>query len=161
VYQSQTIPANRGLHFNSKGGFMVKFFALAVAIAATAGIAGAQASGTMSKSTVKTAKSSAMATHRSSAKKADSKSAMRKEAKISEKTARATALKEVPNGKIKSSELERENGKLIYSFAIAVSGKPGIEEVNVDAVDGSVVSHEHESAATEKKEAAQDKKAKK
>jgi uncharacterized membrane protein YkoI len=139
---------------------MVRILALAVAIAATAGVAGAQASHPMAKSTVKTTKSPAVATH-PTVKKAESQSTLRKEAKISEKTARATALKEVPNGKIKSSELERENGKLIYSFDIAVAGKTGIEEVNVDAVDGSIVAHEHETAAAEKKEAAQEKKAKK
>jgi uncharacterized membrane protein YkoI len=139
---------------------MVKVLALAVAIAASASIAGAQSSGPMAKSTVKTTKSGVVAT-KPAAKKAESQSTLRKEAKISEKTARATALKEVPNGKIKSSELERENGKLIYSFDIAVAGKTGIEEVNVDAVDGSIVAHEHETAAAEKKEAAQEKKAKK
>ena len=37
-------------------------------------------------------------------------------------------------------------------------GKSGIEEVNVNAIDGSVVGKEHESAKTEKKEAAAEKK---
>lgn len=93
--------------------------------------------------------------------KKDTPASLRKEAKISSKTARATALKEVPNGKVKSSELERENGKLIYSYAIKVAGKSGIEEVNIDAISGAVVSHEHESPKTEKKEAAAEKTEKK
>jgi uncharacterized membrane protein YkoI len=90
--------------------------------------------------------------------KKDTPASLRKEAKISMKTARATALKEVPNGKVKTSELERENGKLIYSFGIKVAGKTGIEEVNIDAITGAVVAHEHETPKAEKKEEAAEKK---
>src|SRR5437764_5118769 len=141
---------------------MFKVIAMAVAIAATTTVAGAQATSTYNKSTAKPAtQASSTAKRHRTMKKAESQATLRKEAKISEKTARATALKEVPNGKIKSSELERENGKLIYSFDIVVAGKSGIEEVNVDAIDGSIVAHEHETAKSEKKEAAQESKAKK
>ena len=90
--------------------------------------------------------------------KKDTQASLKKEAKISMKTARATALKEVPNGKVRKSELERENGKLVYSFDIKVAGKTGIEEVTVDAITGAVVSHEHETPKTEKKEEAAEKK---
>jgi uncharacterized membrane protein YkoI len=83
---------------------------------------------------------------------------LKAEAKVTEAEARATAMKEVPGGTIRSGELEREGGKLIYSFDIKVAGKSGIEEVNVDAMTGSVLAHEHESPKAEKKEAAQDKK---
>lgn len=93
--------------------------------------------------------------------KKDTPASLRKEAKVSEKTARATALKEVPNGKIVASELERENGNLIWSFDIKVAGKTGIEEVTVNAVTGAVVTHEHETPKAEKKEAAAEKKEKK
>jgi uncharacterized membrane protein YkoI len=86
---------------------------------------------------------------------------LQREAKITEAAARATALKEVPNGKIQAGELEREHGKLIYSFDIKVAGKSGIEEVAVDAITGAVVTHEHETPAMEKKEAAADAKEKK
>lgn len=79
-------------------------------------------------------------------------------AKISEEAAAKTALKRVKNGTIESVELEREKGKLIYSYDIKQSGKSGAEEVNVDAMTGKVVAHMHESAATEKKEAAAEKK---
>jgi uncharacterized membrane protein YkoI len=147
---------------------MFKIIALAVAVAATATVASAQSASTTAKSTVKTstskssyAKAATTPRRRRSAKKSESQSALQKEAKISEATARATALKEVPNGKVKSSELERENGKLIYSFDITVPGKSGVEEVNVDATDGSVASHTHESAKYEKKEAAKEAKEKK
>ena len=137
---------------------MFKVIALAVAIAATTSVAGAQAAGTVSKSTVKTG---TVAKRHRGMKKEESQAALQKEAKISEETARATALKEVPNGTVKSSELEREKGKLIYSFDISVPGKSGIEEVNVNAIDGSVVAREHESAKTERKEAAKEAKEKK
>ena len=93
--------------------------------------------------------------------KKDTPASLRREAKISEKTARATALKEVPNGKIQASELERENGNLIWSFDIKVAGKTGIEEITVNAVTGAVVTHEHETPKAEKKEAAAEKKEKK
>lgn len=90
--------------------------------------------------------------------KKDTPASLRKEAKISLKTARATALKEVPNGKVRSSELERENGKLIYSFNIKLAGKSGSEEVNIDAMTGAVVAHEHVSPKIEKKEEKSEKK---
>ena len=58
--------------------------------------------------------------------------------------------------KIESSELEVERGCLVYSFDIAVSGKPGIEEIMVDAGTGKVLSHKHESAKQEAAEQAKD-----
>ena len=76
--------------------------------------------------------------------------------KISLKQARATALAKVPGGKVAKHELERENGKLIYSFDIRVPKKPGVEEVQVDAMTGEVVSQTHESAAKERQEAHQE-----
>ena len=78
---------------------------------------------------------------------------LQKETKISKDSARAIAMREVPNGRIESSELEREHGKLIYSFDIRVAGKSGIEEINVDAKTGALVAHEHESPKAEKAEA--------
>ncbi|MFL5510205.1 MAG: PepSY domain-containing protein [Gemmatimonadaceae bacterium] len=140
---------------------MLKVIAVAVAIAATTAVAGAQGT-TMSKSSAKPAtQSSAAKTTQKKTTKHESQATLKKEAKISEETARATALKEVPNGTIKSSELEREHGKLIYSFDISVPGKTGIDEVNVNAIDGSVVAKQHETPKVEKKEAAQEAKEKK
>lgn len=66
------------------------------------------------------------------------------QAKITEDAARAVALERVPNATIKEVELEKEHGKLIWSFDLTVAGKPGIEEVNVDARTGKIVSVEHE-----------------
>jgi hypothetical protein len=85
------------------------------------------------------------------------KAKLSSQAKVSMKTARATALAKVPGGKIHAAELEREHGKLIYSFDIRVPGKSGIEEVQVDAINGEVVSMVHESPKAERKEAQQEK----
>ena len=65
--------------------------------------------------------------------------------RISEDSARAIALRRVPRGTIQELELEREDGKLVYSFDIKVAGKAGITEVQVDALTGKIVSVEHES----------------
>ena len=139
---------------------MFRVLALAVAVAATTSIAGAQATGTY-KSTVKPASKTSTAKRRSVMKKAERQAALQREAKIPEATARATALAEVPNGTVKSSELEREKGKLIYSYDISVPGKTGIEEIAVNAIDGTIVSREHETPKMEKKEAAKEAKEKK
>ena len=82
-----------------------------------------------------------------------------KVAKISENVAAAAAQARVPKGKIEVVELERENGKLLYSYDIKTAGKSGIDEVHVDAMTGKVVGFVHESPSTEKKEAAEDAKA--
>jgi uncharacterized membrane protein YkoI len=138
---------------------MFKAIAVAVALAATTAVAGAQATSTY-KSTPKPAAQSATPKRHVKAHKAETKAQLQKEAKISEATARETALKEVPNGAVKSSELERENGKLIYSYDITVPGKTGVEEVNVNAIDGSVVAKTHETPKAEKAEMAKEAKPK-
>ena len=79
---------------------------------------------------------------------------LKKEAKISMRKAKSIALKKVPGGKISSAELEKENGKLIYSFDIK-NTTGGITEVNVDAINGKVVAMQEETPA---KEAAEKKK---
>ena len=98
--------------------------------------------------------------HTTSSVKVKGDAKLKAEAKVSESDAIATAMKEVPDGKIQSAEIEREGGKLIYSFDIKVPHKSGIEEVNVDAVSGTVVKKEHESPKAEKKEAAMEAKEK-
>ncbi len=70
--------------------------------------------------------------------------------KIGMAKARTIALKRA-SGKIQSAELEREKGKLVYSFDIRTSeGK--IREVWVDAHTGKVLSVKTESASEERKE---------
>jgi uncharacterized membrane protein YkoI len=66
------------------------------------------------------------------------------QARVSEDSARAVALARIPGGVVQALELEREGGRLIYSWDIKVAGRPGIEEVHVDARDGQVVKVEHE-----------------
>lgn len=85
----------------------------------------------------------------------ESQAALQKEAKISMKTARSIALKKVPHGTVASSELERENGKLIYSFDIKTA-KGGVTEVNVDALNGKVIDVHAETAAKEAAEKKQE-----
>lgn len=83
-----------------------------------------------------------------------SQSHLQAEAKISKADAQATALGKAPNGTVKEAELEREHGKLIWSFDIATPDSNDITEVNVDAITGEVVNVEHEKG---KKEADDDK----
>lgn len=87
------------------------------------------------------------------AKISKEEAALRATAKVSEDSARAIALKVVPGARVQAAEIEKEKGKLIWSLDLKVTGKKGIEEVNVDAMTGKVVAHEHESDAAEAKEA--------
>jgi hypothetical protein len=90
--------------------------------------------------------------------RSDVPASLAKQAKISLEAARATALAKVPGGTVRSEELEKEHGKLVYSFDIEVPGKSGVEEVNVSAITGKVLSKHHESARYEKREAKEEKK---
>jgi uncharacterized membrane protein YkoI len=74
-----------------------------------------------------------------------------KEAKISEPEARRIALARVP-GIVRTEELEREHHRVVYSYDIERAGKPGVEEVQVDAKSGKIVSVKHESDKAEDKE---------
>ena len=76
--------------------------------------------------------------------------------RITEAAARTTALAMVKNGAVKAGELETEHGQLIYSFDIAQAGRTGIEEVQISALTGKLVSRHHESPAKEAVEAAAD-----
>src|SRR5262249_25016995 len=71
--------------------------------------------------------------------KKDVPAALAKEAKVDETTAAAAARASMPNSTIRSVELEREHGRLIYSYDFTVAGKKGVEEVNVDAATGKVI----------------------
>lgn len=85
-----------------------------------------------------------------------SQAALQAQARISQEQATRTALARVPKAQVKSAELEREHGKLIWSFDLAQHGKSGITEVQVDAIDGKVVSVQRETAAQESSEASQE-----
>ncbi len=77
-------------------------------------------------------------------------------AKISDDSARVLALAQVSGGKITEGGIETEDGKLIYSFDIAVPGKEGVEEVHIDAMTGEFLRHEHESEESEAAEKAKE-----
>lgn len=76
-----------------------------------------------------------------------------KEARVGEADARAAALARVPGGTVKSHELEKEHGRLIWTFDIATPANGGMTEVHVDARSGSVIAVKKESAAEEAAEA--------
>ena len=60
------------------------------------------------------------------------------QAKISKTETETIALEKVPGGTIKEGELEKEKGKLIWSFDIAKANTKDITEVQVDAKTGSI-----------------------
>jgi uncharacterized membrane protein YkoI len=73
-------------------------------------------------------------------------------AKIAKVDAEKTALAQVPNGVVKESEIEKEHGKLIWSFDIATPDSKDITEVGVDAISGKVISVDKETPEQEAKE---------
>ena len=81
-----------------------------------------------------------------------SQDALKAEAKVTEQDARTTALAKVPQGTVKSSALEKEHGRLVWSFDIAQPSTQDLTEVHVDAKTGKVVSIEKETPAKEAKE---------
>src|SRR5260221_4686559 len=81
-------------------------------------------------------------------KKSKIPEALKKDAKISVEAARATALKKVP-GEVKEEELEKENGKLVYSFDIRATGPNEITEMQTTSFDGSIATAGEEKSASE------------
>lgn len=75
---------------------------------------------------------------------------------ISMRDARARAVSLVPGGQVRSAELEREHGLLVYSFDIVRPRRSGVEEVLINARTGQVVSRTHETPAMERQEARTD-----
>src|SRR5882724_4630781 len=61
-------------------------------------------------------------------------------AKISKEDAEKTAMARVPNGTIKEGDLEKERGKLQWSFDVTTPGSKDTTEVNIDAMTGDVIS---------------------
>jgi len=78
------------------------------------------------------------------------------QARITKAEAEKIALAKVPGGTIKEGEIEKEKGKVIWSFDIATPGTKDITEVNVDAMTGAVVDISKESAAEQEKEKMED-----
>jgi uncharacterized membrane protein YkoI len=59
------------------------------------------------------------------------------QAKISEDSARAVALKRVP-GSVQNVALARQRGRLLYEFWIQRDGRKGTTEVKVNAMTGRI-----------------------
>lgn len=78
--------------------------------------------------------------------------------KISKTDAKTVALSRAPGGTVKESELEKEHGKLVWSFDIATPGTSDITEVQVDAMTGQIVSVEKETLEQQRLEKQQDQK---
>jgi len=80
-----------------------------------------------------------------------------KQARVTKYQAKRIALARVKRGTIKSAELEKENGVLIWSFDVAQPGKKDVTEVWVDATTGKITAVEVETPAVEMKEVAEHK----
>jgi uncharacterized membrane protein YkoI len=82
----------------------------------------------------------------------DSEAKLQAQAKVSRPEAEKIALAKVPGGTIKEGEIEKEKGKIIWSFDIATPGATDVTEVQVDAMSGELVAIEKESPAQQAKE---------
>jgi uncharacterized membrane protein YkoI len=91
----------------------------------------------------------------------ESQGALKLQAKIAQEEATKTALAIVSHGTIEAAELEKEHGKLIWSFDISMPTSTSITEIQVDASTGKIVSTQVEAPADQAKEAAADREAKK
>ncbi len=80
-----------------------------------------------------------------------------KQAKITKTEAEQIALVKVSRGIVKSAEIEKEKGHLVWSFDIARPGTHDITEVLVDAKTGRIISTQTESPSDQANEAAADK----
>ena len=87
---------------------------------------------------------------------AEQQAKLASQARITKEQAQEIALKRAA-GTVESGELEREHGKLVYSFDIRNS-KGTIDEVQVSAITGKIVRVEHETRAQEEAEKRQDEK---
>jgi uncharacterized membrane protein YkoI len=107
----------------------------------------------------------ACVTEREEGKEAEKATAAKLEAqaKITKAEAEKIALAKVPGGTIKEGDIEKEKGKVIWSFDIATPGTKDITEVQVDAMTGAIVDIAKETVADQEKEKKEDagKKAKK
>jgi predicted small secreted protein len=87
-----------------------------------------------------------------------SEAELMKQAKITKTEAEQIARAKVSHGIVKSAEIEKEKGHLVWSFDIARPGTHDITEVLVDAKTGKIISTRTESPRDQAKEAAADKK---
>jgi hypothetical protein len=95
--------------------------------------------------------------HPKSGSKKDELAALATITRSDAQKAALASFKDSSKATIKEMELETEHGCLVYSFDIAVAGRSGIQEVQVDAGNGRLLSSKHENAKTEAAEKAKDK----
>jgi hypothetical protein len=81
------------------------------------------------------------------------KSRLMKQVSVSRHEAETTARTKVPDGVLKSAELEKEHGKVVWSFDFARPGTKDVTEVQVNAKNGDIVSVKNETPAKEAAEA--------
>jgi uncharacterized membrane protein YkoI len=86
-----------------------------------------------------------------------SEAQLMKEAKVTKSQAEKIALTKIWGGIVKSAELEKEHGLLIWSFDIAKPGTKIITGIQVDAKTGKIASVQIETPKDQAKEAAADK----
>lgn len=79
--------------------------------------------------------------------------AVKAPATVTREQATQTALARAPGATVRTAELEREHGRLIWSFDLSHPGRSGVTEIQVDAKTGKVVSRKKESASQESAEA--------
>jgi len=75
------------------------------------------------------------------------------QALVSKADAQKTALEKVPDGRVESAELEKENGNLVWSFDIAKPNAKNITEVQVDAKTGQIAAVAEETPKDQAEEA--------
>lgn len=76
------------------------------------------------------------------------------QATLSRAAAEKIALAKVPSGTVKSAELEREKGALVWSFDISTPTSRDIHEILVNAKTGAIVDTSIETPAAQSREAA-------
>jgi predicted small secreted protein len=87
-----------------------------------------------------------------------SEAELAKQARISKAQAQQIALARVSRGTVKSAEIEKEKGHLVWSFDIAQSGTKNITEILVDAKTGTVISTQTETPRDQAREASAERK---
>lgn len=87
---------------------------------------------------------------------AESETDLKAQAKITQTDAGKIAQEKVKDGKVKSVEIEKEHGRLVWSFDFTLPGSKNIEEVQVDAMTGKIAAVETETPAQQAAEAKED-----
>jgi hypothetical protein len=78
------------------------------------------------------------------------------QANVTKAEAEKIALEKVPGGTIKEGDIEKEKGKLLWSFDITTPSTRDITEVQVDAMTGAVLDVSKETVADQEKEKTED-----